>query len=247
MSFEVLTCVGGFSLFHEFEQNSADEAFNDSHPKDVLWHEELADCVITHIGNSTLFLEQIMDIHHELKWGIDKPTRLGLGRGGFQVVFLMVLSECNLYPLLLKEMQYGSNIASFSLSWDPGGYLLRLIFHASGADLEINHGTDNSVGLDERQDVGVWLVLGKFPPWRLSCFRLEKHEHQHDWVSSNNGKSVQQLYGIIRMCDPGISQAKTIFVHPEIFLAAGDRLVLDMILPWDSSAFSPGNEEIFKQ
>jgi hypothetical protein len=56
MPAEVLTDVGGFSLFQKFELNSAYEVFNDSPLKDLVPHEELDDCAVTHIGISSLFL-----------------------------------------------------------------------------------------------------------------------------------------------------------------------------------------------
>lgn len=126
------------------------------------------------------------------------------------MVFLVVLSEeCKRRQLLLRDMQYGSNITSFSLSWDPGGCPLQLICDAHSVDLEMNNENDNIVGIGERQEVGAWLVVGKI----LSCSGLGKHEHKHDWVSSNNGKTEQQLCGVIRLWDPGVSQAETIFFH----------------------------------
>jgi hypothetical protein len=47
MSAEVLTHVGGLSLFQELELDSADEEFNDYPLKDVLLYEKLVDCIIT--------------------------------------------------------------------------------------------------------------------------------------------------------------------------------------------------------
>jgi hypothetical protein len=129
---EVLTHVGGFSLFQEFEQKSAYEVFTDCPLKDVLWYEELANCVVTRIGSSSLFLEQSMDTQYELDGWLEKPTRLKHGIDGVRVVFPAVLSEKCQQELLLREMQYASNVATFSLSWDPGGFSLQLMCHTTG-------------------------------------------------------------------------------------------------------------------
>lgn len=141
ISFEVLTCVGGFSLFHEFEKNSADEAFNGSHPKDVLWYEEFVDCVITHIGSSSLFLELSRGTNQELQGQVDPNPGLGLPRVscGTMIVKLEklqcvnnqcihrfghtrlelpgnfdVVFNCTILRLI-EEMDGSSSL------WDPGG------------------------------------------------------------------------------------------------------------------------------
>ncbi|KAK1665599.1 hypothetical protein QYE76_053758 [Lolium multiflorum] len=67
MSAEVLTHVGGLSLFQELELDSADEEFNDYPLKDVLLYEKLVDCIITHIGSSSLFPEHVMATNLELE------------------------------------------------------------------------------------------------------------------------------------------------------------------------------------
>jgi hypothetical protein len=62
--------------------------------------------------------------------------------GGVHVVFLVGVvrsEECKLQQLLLREMQYDSNVASFSLSWDSGGYSLQLICHPTSVGLQMNH------------------------------------------------------------------------------------------------------------
>jgi hypothetical protein len=48
---------------------------------------------------------------------------------------------------------------------------------------------------------------------------------------------MKQLGGIIRLWDPAISEAETIFYHFEILLSEDDLLVLDRITPWDRNAF----------
>lgn len=82
LSAEVLTHIGGLSLFEELEPDSVDEVFNDHPLKDVMGVEELADYVVTHIGSSSLFLEQSMDTHQERDGEIDKPTCLEHGMSG---------------------------------------------------------------------------------------------------------------------------------------------------------------------
>jgi hypothetical protein len=54
-------------------------------------------------------------------------------------------------------------------------------------------------------------------------------------------KIVQQLCGFMKLWDPGISQAETIFFYPGSFLAGGDRLVHDRMPPWDRNS-SPRTE-----
>lgn len=99
------------------------------------------------------------------------------------------------------------------------------------------HATGSSAGLGERQEVGDWYVVGKIPLWRLGYFRLGKQEHQYNLSSSSNPKFMKQLGGIIRLWDPAISEAETIFYHFEILLSEDDLLVLDRITPWDRNAF----------
>jgi hypothetical protein len=83
---EVLTVVGDLSLFHEFELNSAYEVFDDSPLKDMVWYEEIAGCVLTHIGISSLFLEQNIDTHHDLEGGGVCLTNQHAWRTGWVVV-----------------------------------------------------------------------------------------------------------------------------------------------------------------
>lgn len=86
MSAEVFTLVGG-SLFEELELDSIDEEFNDYALKDVLLYEELAGCIITHIGSSSLFPEHVMATNPELEGNVNKGTCLDHVIVGLELVF----------------------------------------------------------------------------------------------------------------------------------------------------------------
>ncbi|KAK1612075.1 hypothetical protein QYE76_035748 [Lolium multiflorum] len=73
MAAEVLTHIGGLSLFQELCVDVSD-AMVELLPGYVVWDYEIADQVLTHVGSSSLFIEIDMDTHNELEGKIDKPT-----------------------------------------------------------------------------------------------------------------------------------------------------------------------------
>ena len=90
----MLITVGGVSLFLKL---------------DVDYDVE----VLTHIGGSSMFLNQTMDTHHELNGEIDKSTCLDHGVGGVRDVSLVVPSAGGKVQQQLSwEMQLGTNMAT---------------------------------------------------------------------------------------------------------------------------------------
>jgi hypothetical protein len=211
----MLTHVGGLSIFQQLELDSANEAFHDSSLKDVLWYEELTDCIVTHIGSSSLFLEYVMVTNPELARKVHKGTCLDHVIGGLEFVFSVVPSEeGNHQQLLAREMQHGTDLATVLLwRWDPGDWRsLQFVCYTTGIVLEMNNEDDN----------------------RLRGCSPGKCEHLHDLHrkiigSSINKEILQQLCGIARLWDPGISTAETNVFHPGIWATRGDCLVPNMI------------------
>ncbi|XP_051186489.1 uncharacterized protein [Lolium perenne] len=127
MSAEVLTHIGGLSLFQELCVDAFD-AMAKLLPEYVVLGDEIADQVLTHVGSFSLFIEIDMDTHNEPEGKIDKPTPWEHGLGGVEPVFpLLPPAEGMMQQLLLREMQqHGKIIAIISLPWDRGKHMLLL-------------------------------------------------------------------------------------------------------------------------
>jgi hypothetical protein len=116
MSTEVLTHIGGLSLFQELHADTSD-AMARMLSEDVVCDDKI-DQMLTHVGSLSLIVEIDMDTLHELQGEIHKPTRLEHGIDGVGHVSLVLPSEESmLQQLLLKEMQQQGKI--ISLPWDP--------------------------------------------------------------------------------------------------------------------------------
>jgi hypothetical protein len=188
MSAEVLTQIGGLSLFQELPTDTSD-AMAEMLPGCMVCDDETADQVLTHVGSFSLFIEIDLDTHHELEGDIDKPTCLEHAIEGVGHVFLVLPSEEGmLQELPLKQMQQQVKINN--LPWDT-----------TKQEVEIK-GLFN-LGNSEQPN------MGRIPPWRCSAFSPWLRNTMRVILGQPEGiciscSQIQLLIGRERLWDPGI-------------------------------------------
>jgi hypothetical protein len=188
MSAEVLTQIGGLSLFQELPTDTSD-AMAEMLPGCMVCDDETADQVLTHVGSFSLFIEIDLDTHHELEGDIDKPTCLEHAIEGVGHVFLVLPSEEGmLQELPLKQMQQQVKINN--LPWDT-----------TKQEVEIK-GLFN-LGNSEQPN------MGRIPPWRCSAFSPRLRNTMRVILGQPEGiciscSRIQLLIVRERLWDPGI-------------------------------------------
>jgi hypothetical protein len=101
---DVLTDVGGMSMFLEFDTGPSKEFLC----KDMMLNDDAGDSVLTNVGDLSLFLEQPMNSLEELEGAADTTTGLGHAATGGQMMYFIV------------PLEEGNGSGSLILPWDPG-------------------------------------------------------------------------------------------------------------------------------
>jgi hypothetical protein len=102
---EVLTNVGGLSMFSEFDICPGEEALY----KDTLWDDDIGDSVLTHLGGLSLFMELPMNTLKEPE--VSAETSISLGHAA------RISGDATHDPKFL--LPYATTSVKLSWTWDP--------------------------------------------------------------------------------------------------------------------------------
>jgi hypothetical protein len=136
----VLTNIGGLSLFLELCGDARGEVCKKTSQKEVVWEEEVADCVLTHIGSYSLFLELGIGTYQELHRHVESNHGIRVPHGPCDTMTVKLekvqcvnFNQC-IQRLALTRLELAGNfdvlfnclwpteeMYKFSSPWDPGG------------------------------------------------------------------------------------------------------------------------------